>query len=180
MVFGYQVPAPRYVQFITAFEKEVTAAQERIKKLEGMEYPYNIIKNTLEEARLPNDINLSLTENSVDIQFVAIPSDSMKGLNVFIESIGKSLLKNNIHRDGIPACYDGGTWYNMSRKWYGKNPRNSNKYCVVNLFIELPIEGLIDLEIEKTEYTYTNIGFTYKFIPKKPLILTTIKSRNKE
>ena len=170
MAFGYRVPAPRYVQFITAFEKEVTAAQEKIKRLEAQEYPYTIIKDILEEARLSNDTTLALTENGVNIQLIATPLDSMKNFDVLIEAIGKALLKANIHRDGVPAKYDGGSWYNMSRKWYGRNPRDSNKCCVIILFIELPVEGLVDLEIEKTSQSHTIVSYTYTLIPRTAIL----------
>ena len=61
------VPALRYDLFIKAFEKEVTAAQSRIKAIEAMEQPYNLVKEALEAAKLPNDTTLSLSPSVVKI-----------------------------------------------------------------------------------------------------------------
>jgi hypothetical protein len=163
---NYKVPSPRYAQFITVFEKEVTAAQERIKKIEAMEYPYNIVREAMERNNLPNDSNIILSENGIDITILAISSDSMRTFDALVSSIGESLVKADIHKDGLPACVNGGNWHNMFRRWYGKNPRKDNKICHVDLTIDIPIEGLVDLEVRKEPYSYTNTGYKYSFIPK--------------
>jgi hypothetical protein len=177
---NYKVPSPRYAQFITVFEKEVTAAQERSKNIEAMEYPYNIVKEAVEKHNLPNDSDIILHETGINITIMAVPSDSIKTFNSLITTIGECLLKSNIHKDGLPSCVNGGNWYSMFRKWSGKNPKNSNKCCSIELTIHLPIEGLIDIEVKKESFSYAQITYKYTLVPRDIPVTKEIKGLEKK
>lgn len=161
-----QVPSLRYPQFITAFEKEVSIAQERIKNIETMEYPYNVIREVWTRINLPNDIEITFSDCGMNIALQAIPSDSMKILNSLVTAIGQDLVKADIHKSGLPSCHDGGMWHTMNRRWYGKNPKHPTMSCVINLDIDIPEEGLTDLIVERIPYSYTTTRYEYKMTPR--------------
>lgn len=157
------VPALRYDLFIKAFEKEVTAAQSRIKAIEAMEQPYNLVKEALEAAKLPNDTTLSLSPSVVKIVMHALPSDFLTMFDALCTEIGSRLLTAGLHKDGIPSRTDGGWWHHLQRSW---RCFDHDQPCTVMLEVELPDEGLRDLALEKIERTTTVID--YRLTPRDP------------
>jgi hypothetical protein len=167
----YNVPAPRYPQFITVFEKAVTEAQERIRAIESLELLYNTVTEALKVCNLPNDITTHLTDSEIIVNLTAVPSDSAKMIIDTTNTIGEYLVKARIHTTGIPCVYDGGSWYTMIRKWYGKNPKDK-KIWRITLNIELPMEGITDLEIMSERYEHMAVSYSYRIVPRSKLKVT--------
>jgi hypothetical protein len=158
---GYGVPSRRYLQFITAFEKAVEEAQEQIKKIETMEFPYNTVKLALDEANIPNDTTLRLKLDGVTITTHALPTDSIKIFDDLSTKIGESLKHARLHSTGVPCCSMGGSFLQVQHKWYGKNIKDSKITYVISFDIIIPKEGLIDLKVEEVPYTHTYTGVEY-------------------
>jgi len=102
------LPALTYDVFIKAFEKKVTAAQLAIDRLRKVEAPYNVVKEVMEAARLPNDQDLVMDPGYVCARVTATPDDSLEAFEELAARIGERLKKAKLHPDGIPATSHGG------------------------------------------------------------------------
>ena len=146
-----QVPAKRYDVFLTAFEKEVTKAQERIKKLDRFQRVYEICRLALEDAKLENETKLLLQEEGVEVVIVPLQADKEGFYSQIIKDIGSGLLQAGLHSTGEAAF--GTTSYDFCHKW--RLVKISN-LATVQVRIDVPFTGtdFIDFEkgIPKTEH----------------------------
>lgn len=170
-IFDYEprkVPVPRYPQFITAFEHEVDEAQKRIKLLEKMERPYSVVTAALEEVDLPNQIIVKMRPTQIKIDAVALETDSTGTFKPMIDNIGAKLFAADLHSDGEPSVCAGGWWRCLEYGWsrVDKNEKGFPFVALsVNLQIDLPLKGLIDLEVKQVERVSTD--YRYEIIPRK-------------
>lgn len=143
-----RVLAPRYDVFITAFEKAVTAAQERIEKLRSLEGVYSLVRDVMLLHQLPNDHHLLLDEGGVRVTIEAIGTDSIKTFETIAGDIGRKLLERKLHHDGLPSVGDLST----SRQWMF-NIRSLSKNVKVD--VNIPPAGIIDIEVVSTIRHYS-------------------------
>lgn len=143
------LPAYRYDLFIKAFEKKVTAAQAAIEALRAMEQPYNVVKDAMEAARLPNDQQMNMDAKSIGVHLHATPADTLRGLETLAQTIGQRLLAAGMHGDGNPATSHGGSSCCLWFAWNCKTERVGG--FQVRLYVSVPHTGLRDCEVIKSE-----------------------------
>lgn len=98
-----QVPARRYDIFIKAFEKEVHEAQLRIKKMDRLMKPYELVREALERFRMPNTHDLRLDATEVVVIIVPTDDDHWNAFDPLLEDIGKGLAGAKLHSSGVPS-----------------------------------------------------------------------------
>jgi hypothetical protein len=134
------LPAHSYDVFIKAFEQKVTAAQLAIERLRKVEAPYNILKEVMEAARLPNDQSIVMDPGYVSVHITATPDDSLEAFEALASCIGERLLKARLHGDGVPATSHGGS---LCCLWF--------LWCCdafdVRLLVHVPAKGMRDVEV---------------------------------
>jgi hypothetical protein len=150
----YKVPARRYPQFITAFEKKVTEAQDTIRKIEALQQPYNIAVSVMEEASLENECSVNLYPNSVCISINATQKDNSSLFKQLSTKLGVALKAAGIHKDAVPAY---GTNQYQASFTYTWRLSDIKKSVVVT--VHLPEGGIEDLAVIKTWHTNTYSQF---------------------
>lgn len=143
------LPSLRYDLFIRLLEKEATALQARYRALESMEHPYNVVKEALEAANLPNEQKLTCSHGDITATITATPTDLASELEKFIASIGKRLREDGLHKSGEPARSDGGSLRALWGYWICSHPRAGSFYVYIH--IEVPESGLPDLDVISQE-----------------------------
>jgi hypothetical protein len=154
----HPVPSRRYDQFIKVYEAKVTAAQAAIEAVEKLEQPYNLVVEALEEASLPNNCTIDASGSCITIEIEAIPSDFAAVFNSLAIKIGLRLFGANHHKNGVPACTQGGSWRQLTWIWHCDN-------FSIYLIVTVPLdEGLVDLEVKRVAYPTTS--YRYEFHPR--------------
>jgi hypothetical protein len=136
------LPAYRYELFIKVFEAKVAAAQREIENARRMEGLYNLVKEAMEVARLPNYQNISFHSSWLIATVIATPTDRIATFDEAAKIIGARLHKADMHRDGEPAIGYGTYSCSVSYVWHLGDKR-------VSLAISVPESGLIDLAVTK-------------------------------
>lgn len=88
----HPMPSKRYDIFITAFEKVVAEKQKEIAAIDGLMRPYEIVRQALERAKLPNDASIYLLPGKIKVD---IPLQDTDGMAVFVpllKDIGQELV----------------------------------------------------------------------------------------
>jgi hypothetical protein len=156
------LPAIRYDLFIKAFEKKVTAAQAAIEALRVMEQPYNVVKDAMESARLPNDQHMNMDARSIGVMLHATQADSLEALETLAQTIGQRLFAAGMHHDGDPATSHGGSSCCLWFAWNCNTERAGS--FQVRLYVSVPTAGLRDCEVIKSERQTVETDFQLKRI----------------
>jgi hypothetical protein len=159
------LPAPKFDLFIDAFEKMVAEAQERIRKTEDMEQPYNIVRDALTALRLPHDICIKLHSEFLHIQMKALPSDKLADLERVERAIGTALFEAGLHKNPEGTRRSGGTWHDIAHTWYCVTRRGA---ATVHLVIVIPAEGIVDLAVVTNRYQITDTR--YELVPRSKVL----------
>lgn len=162
----YQVPARRYEQFISVFEKCVSEIQKQVTAMEKMERIYSVVREVMEAADLPNDMKFELGPNQLKIKVSAAATDKIGTFDALLKSIGLALRDAGLHEDGEGAIRRGGYWYDIDATWAIKR---GSTVQVVAVNIDIPRQGLADVEIlcEEATITMANNVYTYRQRPSR-------------
>jgi hypothetical protein len=155
-----RAPSLRYDLFIKVVEKEVVAARARIEQLQKMERIYNLVKDVVEHVKPPNDTTIDCSSVSVIMRIQALPTDFLATFDPIINGIGKALVDAGFREEPDPSCYDGGYWHHLIRTWQ-IHPR------MIQIMIDLPLEGLRDLEVVRTERQ--SLSYDYSVRKREPV-----------
>lgn len=157
------VPAKRYDLFITAFEKKVAEAQERISAMNALQGPYSIVREILELADLPNDINLDMTEAGISVRIPVKDDQPFIIFENLARRIGKELHAAGHHQDGIPSCR------NVYVDSYFEFRLNAAAHIaagrappLISIHIDVPFSGTNLVEVTFTEELKTYVDRRYE------------------
>jgi len=117
----HAVPSHRYDIFLTFFEKKVHALQQEVENMRRAERIYNIAREELEKAKLPNDIRLDTRGECVDIDIHITEENHWKHFLPLIEALGKRVRPE----DPVPAFSGVST---ATLHWYWSKECNTILY----------------------------------------------------
>lgn len=157
------VPAPRYELFTSAFEKKVAAYQEIIRATEKSEQVYNICRDALERAKLPNDVKLDLAPKGVSIEIEALPTDKLALFQRAFEMIGEGLVAARLRNNTEPAIGDVRWRSGITAVFHVKCPLTA-MMSKVEISVYMPSEGIADLDCVTETVTYSSD--LYKMVPR--------------
>lgn len=151
------LPAKRYDLFITAFEKEVARAQERIALLNRMQKVYEVVRSALEVEELKNEVHLALQTDGVTATIQALANDRKEFFTGLLNNIGHGLKRDQLHSTGRPAA--GTIPFAFTYSW---NLVSFKPLARVRLVIEVPLEGTNYIRVIRTPqhaeaYTYEDV-----------------------
>jgi hypothetical protein len=139
--------------------------QREIERLRAMEQPYNIVKEAMEAARLPNDQHITMDPAYIGVSVTATPADSLSYFESLAEMIGQRLVANRMHKDGMPATRHGGCACCLWFTWRCEVPPHKRAFQA-RLYVALPISGLTDCDV--IECTRTSVDIEYEVRRKEP------------
>lgn len=156
-----KLPVKLYSSFIDTYEAAVMKAQDAIRKIERLEQPYNIVAGALDRHwKAPNDLKLTVEGDHIELRITALESDRSELFYDLIDAIGDGLKQAGIHRDGKPSKSDGGYSPIIARSFKGK-AANGCAYGIW-VFVDVPFDGIADLEVEAKIHSYQTRIYTIK------------------
>lgn len=168
----YPVPAPRFDIFITAFEKFVHQRRKEIEAVDLLMRPYEIVREAMENARLPNDNKLELITNGIRADIRVEPDNKPGPYWALAAAIGYGLHKANLHETGEPAIDRlGSFWHN---KW--RLVMMGNEYPpLVELRFDMPLKSGKHILVEKEKYLihYEDYRYNIKWLEEEILDVET-------
>ena len=155
------LPARRYEQFISVFEKRVAEIQKQVTQMEKMESIYTVVREAMEAADLKNDSKIELGPNQVKIKITATLTDTMVAFDALLRGIGKALCDAGLHEDGEGTIRRGGYWWDVDATWAIKR---DGEVRTVAINIDMPRAGIADTDIvaETKVVTMENTIYSYR------------------
>jgi hypothetical protein len=153
------LPAYRYELFIKVLEQRVAAVQKEIEQLRGMERLYNIVKDTMEEARLPQEQDISVSSSYIFVHVTAGPADRLDSFAPVVKALGERLCAADLRNDPEPAVSMGGHAPSVAYVW---NIDGFSK--TIYLTVHIPKEGLPDVEVTEMDRVTTERQYVLKRI----------------
>jgi hypothetical protein len=152
------LPAKRYKSFVSLLEEKIKSFNEQMNNFKTLQPLYELISSIMEEENLPNNNKIHLYENCINIDITSLPEDTQANYKKLALKIGTALLQRQEHSDGIPSQGYNRSWPGM---YYIFWLTNANANIQIN--VELPPEGLDDLDIIRTETQSTTTISHYEY-----------------
>ncbi len=165
------LPAKRYEQWISVFEKHVSEVQKRISRVQKLEPVYNVVRSVLEAAKLPNETKINISEGSIgsiDIHIAAVETDHSETFELLRERIGHALVTAGLRERPDGAVTRGGWYKHMSFQWHLQRKIGEDSR-VVHLVVGIPKNGIADFAVIEKREEYTSYHLTYEFVPRSKL-----------
>jgi hypothetical protein len=142
----HPVPAPQFPTFIKAYELEVNKAQERLKKLESLHRPYEIVTGVIAKLGWTNEVNVTLDAPGIDVTVRVLHDDRKEKFDEMLKRICAELLEWRLReKTEIP------NWQTYGYDWSAFIHTTKEPRCRIFFMLDVPIKGTRWIKITETK-----------------------------
>jgi hypothetical protein len=156
----HPVPAPQFPTFIKAYEIEVSKAQQKLKSIESMHRPYEIVTGVITKLSWLNEVTVTLETHGIDVITRVLHEDRKEKFDQMLHNVCEELVSWRL-RESLEVPNWNTLGYDFSTFIHTK----SEPRCRIYFMLDVPIRGTKWIKVTETR----------EVLP-EPRVITTIRT----